>query len=224
MGTQAKDVNLLYAGQLDPEFGVFGQIRPDFLAGSVRAVVLSAEGSLTYATRQGEGFTLYRTDSDGIKDKAFGKDGNTGEWQFVSGKKASPSRLLLQEDRKILVIGDTREPDGIGRAALRRFHANGSPDLDFGSVVVPVAQHDYSQVALIDGCLQGDGKILVAFSYFISESEGSLLARLHNNGELDTGFGKSGFVEIETGGDFIRLCSVVIQDGKIVVGGTTTSG
>ena len=224
MGTQAIDVILLDAGQLDPEFGVSGQIRPDFLAGSVRAVVLSAEGELTYATRQGESFTVYRTDSDGIKDKAFGNDGNTGEWQFVSGKKASPSRLLLQEDRKILVIGDTREPDGIGRAALRRFHANGSPDLNFGSVVIPVAQHDYSQVALIDGCLQGDGKILVAFSYFISESEGSLLVRLHSNGELDTGFGNNGFVEIETGGDFIRLCSVVIQEGKIVVGGTTVSG
>ena len=221
MEIQATDEN---AGQLDPAFGVVGQIRPNFLAGSVRAVVLSGEGELTYATRQGDGFTVYRTDSDGIKDKAFGNDGNTGEWQFVSGKKASPARLLLQEDRKILVIGDTREPDGIGRAALRRFHANGSPDLDFGSVVIPVAQHDYSQVALIDGCLQGDGKVLVAFSYFISESEGSLLARLHSNGELDTGFGKSGFVEIETGGDFIRLCSVVIQDGKIVVGGTTTSG
>jgi len=224
MDTQATDVNLPDPGRLDPEFGVFGQIRPDFLAGSVRAVVLSAEGSLTYATRQGEGFTVYRTDSDGIKDEAFGNDGNTGEWQFVSGKKASPSRLLLQEDDKILVIGDSREPDGIGRAALRRFHANGSPDLIFGSVVIPVAQHDYAQVALIDGCLQDDGKVLVAFSYFISESEGALLARLHSNGEPDTDFGNRGFVEIKTGGDFIRLCSVVIQDGKIVVGGTTTSG
>ncbi|MVW89509.1 hypothetical protein EI969_26850 [Pseudomonas sp. PB101] len=30
-------------------------------------------------------------------------------------------------------------------------------DLVFGSVVIPVAQHDYSQVELIDGCLQCDG-------------------------------------------------------------------
>lgn len=224
METQAIDVNLLDAGQLDPGFGVFGQIRPDFLAGSVRAVVLSAEGALTYATRQGEGFTLYRTDSDGIKDKAFGNDGNTGEWQFVVGEKSNPSRLLLQEDRKILMIGDTRKPNGIGRAALRRFHANGSPDLVFGSVVIPVAQHDYAQVDLIDGCLQGDGKVLVAFSYYLSDSEGALLARLQSNGEPDTSFGNRGFVEIESGGNFILLCSVVIQDGKIVIGGTTPSG
>jgi uncharacterized delta-60 repeat protein len=212
------------AGQLDPGFGDFGQIRPDFLAGSVMAVVLSAEGALTYATQQGKGFTLYRTDFDGIKDTNFGHDGNTGEWQFVRGKQATPVRLLLQDDRKILVIGETREPDGIRRAALRRFNANGSPDLIFGSVVVPVAQHDYSQVELIDGCLQGDGKVLVSFTYYISESQGSLLVRLHGNGELDTGFGTRGFIEIENGDDFIRVNSVVIQGGKIVVGGTTLSG
>ena len=224
MKTQTTEVNPLEAGQLDPGFGDFGQIRPNLQSGSVRAAVLSDEGALTYATRQGEGFTLYRTDSDGIKDKAFANDGNTGEWQFVGGKKASPSRLLLQDDRKILVIGDTREPDGIGRAALRRFHANGSPDLVFGSVVIPVAHHDYAQVESIDGCLQDDGKVLVTFSFYISASEGALLVRLHSNGELDTDFGDSGFVEVESGGDFILLCSVVIQDGKIVIGGTTESG
>jgi uncharacterized delta-60 repeat protein len=221
MEIQATDGN---AGQLDPVFGDFGQIRPDFLAGSVRAVVLSAEGELTYATRQGQGFTLYRTDSDGIKDEAFGHDGNTGEWRFVCGKQATPVRLLLQDDRKILVIGETQEADGIRRAALRRFHANGSPDLVFGSVVIPVAQHDYSQVELIDGCLQDDGKVLVSFTYYISDSQGALLARLYGNGELDTGFGNGGFLEIESEGDFIQLSSVVIQDGKIVVGGTTLSG
>jgi hypothetical protein len=50
METQIKDVNQFDAGLLDPGFGLVGQIRPDLLVGSVRAVVLSAEGDLTWSS------------------------------------------------------------------------------------------------------------------------------------------------------------------------------
>lgn len=223
METQTTDVNPLDAGQLDPRFNG-GQIRPNYRSGSVRATVLSAEGALTYAAWQGKGFTLYRTDPDGIPDPGFGGgSGNTGEWQFVDGEDARPTRLLVQQDGKVLVIGDSRQVTGLRPAALTRFNANGSPDLVFGRVVIPVPHRDYAEVTWIDGCLQSDGKILVAFGYFGPAVASSVLVRLLSNGELDSSFAGTGFVEVESGDNPILLRSVVIQNGKIVVGGNTTS-
>lgn len=225
METQTTEVNPLEAGQLDPGFGDFGQIRPNFLSGSVRAIVLSAEGVLTYAAWQGNGFTLYRTDLDGIPDPGFGDNGSTGEWQFVHGEDARPTRLLLQEDGKVLVIGNSVQVTGLKPAALTRFNANGSPDLVFGRVIIPIPHRDYATVDWIDGCLQADGKMLVAFGYYATTFAGSVLVRLNSNGELDTSFGdnNTGYVEVESQGNTILLRSVVIQDGKIIVGGATTS-
>lgn len=220
METKAKDVNRVDPGKLDPEFGDSGQIRPNFQSGSVRAVALSDEGVLTYAVWQGEGFTLYRTDPDGIPDQGFGNGGNTGKWQFVDGENARPSCLLLQADHKILLIGDTRKPDHSSQAALTRWNANGSPDLVFGRVVLPVPHNGYVLMhTMVGGCLQADGKILVTFGYLIGSSRRSVLIRLKNNGELDTDFAGTGVVEVGSESDAIQLVSVVIQDGKIIVGG-----
>lgn len=220
METQTKDVKRVAPGQLDPKFGDFGQIRPHNRSGLVTAIALSAEGVLTYVVWEGIGFNVYRTDPDGKPDQAF-NGGSTGEWQFVPSKDARPARLLLQEDGKVLVIGDSRNGGSAGPAALRRFNANGTPDLVFGGFVIPV--HSDSSAASIDACLQVDGKILVVFNYSGSTSKASVLVRLHSNGELDTSFAGTGFVEVESEDAIIVLTSIVIQDGKIIVGGATRS-
>lgn len=224
METQAKNVNRVDPGKLDPKFGDSGQIRPHDQSGGVMAVALSAEGVLTYAVREGQGFNVYRTDPDGILDPSFGGgSGNTGEWQFIPGEGARPTRLLLQKDGKVLVIGNSIEVTALKPAALTRFNVNGSPDLVFGSFVIPIPHRDWAFVDSIDGCLQADGKILIAFSYATTDSGGSVLVRLHSDGKLDTSFNDVGFVEVERKGHIILLSSVVIQDGKIIVGGTTAS-
>ncbi|WP_347910874.1 hypothetical protein [Pseudomonas grandcourensis] len=206
---------------LDRSFGEAGQIRPNFLSGGARAAQLSADGSLYFATWQDEN-SLFRATPEGALDPSFGNGTGRVKWHFVHGEESRPSCLLVQADHKILVIGDTRRTDGTARAALTRFHNSGSPDLVFGTVLVPVFEGNYVVMELVSGCLQADGKILIAFGYGTAEGFGSLLIRLKaENGELDDSFGNGGYVDVKSNGPAIELRSVLVRDdGKIIVGGT----
>ena len=205
---------------LDPGFGESGQVRPNLQSGSVRAMQLSADESVYFTAWQNEN-ALYRTTPDGGVDPSFGNGTGHVKWRFVSGEESRPSCVLVQADHKILVIGDTRR-DGTGRVALTRFHSSGSPDLVFGTVLIPVLDEEYVLLELVSGCLQSDGKILVTFSYRTAEGRLSLLIRLTAaTGSLDMSFGNGGVAEVKHADYPIELRSVLVRDdGKIIVGGT----
>lgn len=220
MKTESTLVKQNGALPLDPSFGNGGQVRPNLLNGSARAAQLSADGSLYFATWQDEN-ALFKITPDGTLDPSFGNGEGRVKWHFVNGEESRPSCLLVQADHKVLLIGDTRRRDSTSRAALTRFNPSGSPDLVFGTVLLPVFDEKYVVMELVSGCLQSDAKILVTFGYKTAEGAGSLLIRLNaTSGELDSTFGDGGVVDVKSDDLAIELRSVLVRDDeKIIVGG-----
>lgn len=223
MSQDSTDSIALQPGTLDPSFAEDGVITAP---GQVRTIAVDENGTLTYAIFSSAEFLVYRALSDGSPDGSFGENG------FVRGTFADgiyqsmPRRVLLQKDRKTVLIGNAQTSMGNGNPAVTRFNENGSPDLAFGTRVLPFPRDDVIQTGLADGCLQEDGKILLTFGYLmISEGtviyEAGLLIRLNSDGELDTDFcAGRGFVEVRFKGQDTTIASVVVQsDGTIIVGG-----
>lgn len=222
--TQAP-IPLSKSGDLDQSFGFLGTV-PGPANGTVHSIVSSDNGTLTYAIEDGVAFQIRRNLINGGRDTAFGDDGIvTG--QFESGRRSKPCRLILQE-QKILVIGDILTDQGKpGAPAVLRLNDSGSPDLVFGTVQLPPPAFS-SNYDSTDGCLQHDGKIVVLTQKIDASGVGNLgqLTRLKKDGKgdnsdgIDRDFGEQGNVEISFGEHLSRMISVVIQpDSKIVVGG-----
>jgi len=145
-------------GDTDQKFGTDGYIRFTD-PGTANSIAHDRDAKLIFALQLEGRFALTRYLPDGIKDQAFQEIG----WNFRDGDESIPTRVLLQEDEKILLIGAsslTGERKW-GPAAVR-FLANGGHDIVFGRRILPgPANANYGSARSykeVDGCLQKDQK------------------------------------------------------------------
>lgn len=137
--------------------------------------------------------------------------------------------IAIQPDGKIVAAGTSF--NGSNRDfAVARFNADGTPDTSFsvdGQRTLDVTgggRHD----AAFAVAVQPDGKIVVAGSSFAGLNEVFAIARFLPNGDVDSGFGGSGFVmrwfAISPSG-YERAHAIALQtDDRIVVAGTSDAG
>ena len=110
---------------------------------------------------------------------------------------------------------------------IERYNTNGSLDTTYGtngkvSTSLAIYTYTYQSIAI-----QADGKI-IAVGYLPSTTsttdyENFGVLRLNTNGAIDTTFGTNGYVNIDfaSNGNDVAYCVNVLQNGKIVVGGST---
>ncbi|KQW33436.1 MULTISPECIES: hypothetical protein [Pseudomonas] len=227
MDTQSTGSDPTHApGEIDPSFGKEGSIQFD-VRGIATAIVSDEDGKLVFALGLYNRFALMRYLPDGTKDETF----NEIVWNFRDGDGSLPTRVLLQEDRKILLIGGSPRGAEWSPAAVR-FFSNGGHDLVFGRKVLAGPVNANSGAAWIqkyvDGCLQKDQRILICATYHLLRNEEkpeatlSRLFCLEPNGDPDTGFGEGrGFIDIRFHDYASFACDVQIQsDSKIIVAGS----
>ncbi len=159
-------------------------------------------------------------------DPFFGNGGKVTA-NFSQGA-ASANAMAVQGDGKILLAGGTYDPSTrvLIDFALARFNPDGTPDTAFG----PQGE---KTVDLFGGsdtatCLavRADGKFLVG-GYSSRSGTGTdfALAQFNLDGTLDTSFGTGGKVATDFSGGDDRAESMALQpDGKIVLGGSATTG
>ncbi|WP_170947327.1 hypothetical protein [Pseudomonas sp. Irchel 3E19] len=227
--TSKQGASAFAPGELDPTFGVDGVVQIPNGSGSLRCMIEDEQGSIVHGLWVSNEIWLYRILADGSADLQFGEEGVT-KWGFAPGSLSVPVQLLLQADGKYVLIGSLRNSlsDEQSRVAVTRFNSNGTPDLVFGNKILPLpAEGNVFTEFPSHGCLQGDGKILVAAPYTLVDQQqivyrGTRLHRLLANGESDLEFGGGrGFIEVRLNGQDTTIASVVIaRDGKILVGGT----
>jgi uncharacterized delta-60 repeat protein len=221
MNQQSDNSNLpRTAGFPDRSFGDDGAISIGG-RGTANAIASDKDGNLYVAYAIDKKMRLARYLVDGARDESFQET----TWQYDQYDETRPTRLLLEEGSgKIIVIGESFK-NNLTRPAVTRFNQNGSPDLVFGNRVISIdAETDINwvRVKLVDGCLQKDGKILIAANFqIISSSPLNRLYRLQNSGQPDETFGDgAGFIDINLQGFPSNVCNVATQaDGKIVVAG-----
>ena len=133
----------------------------------------------------------------------------TVDASFNPNANGSVLALSVQPDGKILVGGNFTTIGGQQRTYIARFHSNGILDASFNPNV--------SQFASIQ-CLavQMDGKILLAgqFSSIDGQTRNGI-ARLHEEGSLDTSFNPNANYTINT--------LALQMDGRILIGGEFTT-
>jgi uncharacterized delta-60 repeat protein len=226
------------AGDLDPAFGLDGQVATDFKRSNdlAYAVALQPDGKLVVAgirfvgnSAEGGDFVVARYKTDGTLDKTFGENGSV---ITDFGLTETPSAVVIQPDGKIIVAGGTYPifPSQGGQFALARYASNGTLDTSFGSgglVRTTFGSEGCYASAL---ALQADGKIIAAGTKYINFSSDESsdtdfgLARYNPDGSLDSTFGSGGLVATDFHQRNDDALAVLIQpDGKIVATGDATN-
>ena len=214
-------------GTLDRTFGTGGRVTTDFGAGAqAAALVVQADGKLvaagTVSNDTGGDFALARYRRDGTLDPTFGTGGKV-TIDFAGGADAAAA-LVVQADGKLVVAGSATVGT-FGNFALARLRPNGTLDPTFGTggIVIVDIGGSFDQInALV---VQDDRVAAAGFTFADDFASGNFaLARFRPNGTLDPTFGSGGKVLTDVAGDFDEADALVLQDGKLIAGGTSFIG
>lgn len=227
-------------GSLDTSFGVNGFAITGFTGNAfVRSLLIQPNDKIIAVGGAFEGstsfdFAIARFNSDGSLDTSFGSGGkivtDLGGSDIAYG-------VVLQEDNKI-VLGGTTVISGDEIFSLARYNADGSLDTTFGTggkVVIPFMDDNEARGLLI----QPDGKLVLGGTHG-SYPYDFAIARYNNNvgfeatineatpgidaGKLNSDFGNNGIAIEGLAGDDGANALIVQFDGKIVIGGSASSG
>lgn len=203
-------------GTLDTSFGSGGIVESELGLTSVQHATLQPDGDIVvvgqsyYFSYEG---VVARYLPDGSLDSSFGSGG------VVINRDDAFVGVAVETDGSIVAVGSTGSRSSLEMMAVR-YLPGGSPDASFGSdgeVAVPFGANPSAGNAV---ALQGDGKIVIAG--FAGANRDFVLARLDQDGSLDTSFSKDGTTSrLSFDGCWDQTDAVAVQaDGKIVaVGG-----
>ncbi len=129
-------------------------------------------------------------------------------------QRTRTSLVVPQPDGKILLCGNFSNLWGESRTNIGRLNEDGSLDTGFKPSVLPFDFIEGTSIYTIT--VQPDGKILVGGSFTsIAGASQNSLARLNNDGSLDTNFTPAIQGKVH--------CIAVQADGKIIAGGAMTN-
>lgn len=164
-------------------------------------------------------FKVARLLPNGQKDNTFGTSGYVTAW--FDGGDDDLKDMSVQNDGKILVIGDTYSNYFDKKTTLARYLTDGNLDPDFGTngvrtyTLIPNGTSNYAHAVL----QQPNGKILAAIAHEYAGDYGLHIVRFDEDGTDDFTFGGGGKTAIT--GDIFRFAGMALQpDGKILVAGT----
>ena len=223
-------------GRLDTSFGNQGVALitvPSLTPESVSSLVPSsmqilADGSFLMSViydRLGfRDFLVVKATPMGELDQNWGRRGLFQTDFFTNADQAR--QLLIREDGRLLVVGDSRHVNEQSLALLGIL-TDGSPDPSFGDGGQQVIQRSSFKGVANGVALLPDGKLLMvgAGRHFSSSSHDTfLLIRLNPNGLPDTEFGDEGLILADIEGDGASGQALAVQsDGKILVAGNVYS-
>ena len=219
-------VRNLADGRLDPGFGDGGRIA---LPGQVVAntnPVQQPDGKILVAlATAGANFDVrvLRLNQDGSLDTGFGDDGSVVV--SIGPNSDLPTDILLMPDGRIVVAAIDMINNGMGFGAVRLL-PDGSLDPSFNDGGTLQFSPRPGQAASVShATLQQDGKLLMVG---LAQGSGTgldfAIARVGVDGRPDAGFGNGGSVVLPVGpGTDNARAVVALEDGKILVAGTTRS-
>lgn len=226
MGAQHSFVFRLlpYGEGLDSTFGVngfcvidFGD-QSDFITGlellddgKVMACVISQRTTAPAF----HGSYLVRLDN-GHVDTSFGENGRG----YVEASDHPLRQLAVAPNGSYVLAGASED---LSKAVVRQYHADGSPDLAFGTdgqMPLPLAP---GEAEIYQVKVQPDGKIVGVGAANVGFGWHTLTARLNPDGSMDSTF-NNGEPKIMVFQGYETLNSSVdlMPDGRIVTGGYTT--
>jgi uncharacterized delta-60 repeat protein len=218
----------LVNGKLDNSFSADGMTGIQFGFGQdmAQAVAVQPDGKIVVAGSGFNGsnydFALARLLPDGTPDNSFSGDGKL--LTDFSGYDDAVNAIVIQPDGKILVAGYSITA-GNRDFALARYNEDGTPDNSFsgdGKLVTDFGSPSDIAMGLM---VQPDKKIIAAGNYNFNTNSDFALARYNPDGSPDLSFNGTGMLTTDFNGGRDEVYAAALQtDGKIVLGGNTSSG
>jgi uncharacterized delta-60 repeat protein len=222
------------AGMLDPTFGIGGKVMPPDFSGSDHigsgsgsggsAIALQADkivvGGYTFDGVSAPDFVVARYNADGSLDATFGANGRVtidfGGYEF--------GFAVAVQDDKIVVVGSFNQTVAsyLGDFAVARLNYDGTLDSAFGSNGKMIIDFGSPNDTAFGVVVQGDKIVVVGSSNFLDATSDFAVARLNDDGTLDSAFGGDGRVTIDFGSTD-RGFDVAVSGGKIIVVGSSGS-
>jgi len=246
--SQAFILQTFHAGALDPSFGTSGIVLTDLPSSTnpdavdrANSLLIQPDGKLvvvgqTDSESSTPSLAVLRYNANGSLDTTFDTDGVvTTDVSTVYDGFDSARSVVLQNDGKLVVAGETFVPFPSLFFVLARYNANGSLDNSFSNdgVVVtntsPPSELDSHSLDTL--LLQPNGKLVAVgttnLADFGNEASTIGLVRYNTDGSLDTSFSTDGIVTNNTVSGYVRYSvggAVLQPDGKIVVGADAQPG
>lgn len=172
--------------------------------------------------------TAFAYAAPGDLDTSFGA--GFGKVLLPRAEYDQAAAVAVQPDRKILVAGQCTASSGANPPwvfCVVRLLESGAPDPAFGVNGVTTTEVPGTSVSTPRNsmALLANGKIVVSGSCYDSASQRNqlCLARLHQDGSLDTAYGTNGIAKIAWGTQSIQMRGMAVQpDDHVVVGATCT--
>lgn len=189
-------------------------------------VALQADGKVL-VTGRADGTTqdivVVRLDTDGTPDALFGTGGVV---TTDLGLDEFGSRVLVQPDDKILVVGTRQAAQGGGDIVVLRYETDGTLDPTFGTG--GVSQLDFGGLeAGLAAALQPDGKVVIGGAtgtIAMGLKRWALLTRVDGSGVLDGSFGDAGVVLPVLGGGGSVVEDVLVEPSGSIVAASDFTG
>lgn len=213
-------------GRPDTTYGVDGRVAlPSQVLANTNPVQQPDGKVLVALATQGPNFDVrvLRLNADGSLDTGFGDQGSVVVSLGANSDLASD--ILLMADGRIVVTATDLVNGGMGLGALRLL-ADGSLDTSFnGSGMLQFSPRPGQAASSSHATLQQDGKLLIVG---LAQGSGTgldfAITRIGVDGRPDTSFGNGGSVVLPIGpGTDNARAVVALEDGKILVAGTTRS-
>jgi uncharacterized delta-60 repeat protein len=209
-------------GSLDNSFGTNGKLTTDFGGHDDHgySVALQEDGKIVVAGTSSNSteinFALARYNFDGSPDNTFGTNG-----KLITnfGGNASGRSMAIQEDGKIVVVGNSSNGTEYD-FALSRYNIDGSPDNSFGlngRLTSDFGDDNFGESVVLDAA----EKIIVAGTSSNETNNSFTLAQYNPDGSLDSTFGTNGLVTTDFNGyvNSVGMSVALQEDGKIIVAG-----
>ena len=206
-----------------PSYGSLSGLQLQAADGFVVGAGTTLVTSSPYVTQ----LTVFRLDTSGILDVAFG---SAGLQTLRIGDTTTATGIALQSDGKIVVGGSVIQT-GLPELAVARFTTAGALDLTYASgtgYVLYSGLPPDAQIAGVDIQHVGGNQDKVVVGAASATDTQIYILRFDTSGSLDTTFGSSGVATINLRSDaFPTIASVAVaQDGtdNILVSGVSNDG
>ena len=209
-------------GTFDTSFGTLGKVQTLMIGQSLPySIALQPDGKILmggYVLNGSNGydFALVRYLSNGTLDTTFGTNGKTITTISVFYGDAI-RKVLVQNDGKIIVVGNYADSMSQSQVAMVRYLSNGTIDTSFATNGIYISDY-YS--ATYDADIQIDNKVVISAETYVSELEYNKfnVIRMNANGSIDTDFINSNVsFPINVGSGSAQV--LIDPNNKIIAGG-----
>lgn len=190
-------------GSLDPSLNLNlspGTGLRDFEVQNDGKIIISGEQSISVSPYINLIFRRYNTNN--TIDSTFNVGGSNADSNIAD--------IEIQSDNKIMICGWFNSFNGQNRACLARLNSNGTLDTTFNS-------YNFTSYSIFKVKTLNDGKYIITGSFnFYDGQSSNKIAKLNNDGTIDTGF------TIGTAANDSIWATEIQNDGKIIIGGDFT--